>query len=386
MYRVKIIPGVCMLSSDKFMNIRIAAGYFKDIFRDIFFDNSIFLLILFVTSRCNSRCLTCFNYKNINNNNECLDLSQIKKISKSKVKFRNLLLSGGEPFLRTDLAQIIEMFVKNNAISSVTIPTNGILTEHVLATLNKILLLGIQVNVSFSLDGLRELHNKLRGVSCFDSCLNSIIEVQKMKVRYKKLNILVNSVICSENYLELYKLAEYLRKNFNIQGHYFEMIRGDVKYSELKKIPASGLAKAYNDLLGIQNEYVEDNKYSWFVKMLIMGQLIYQYKLQYKNYFYSSRWGIDCFAGKRAVVIGHDGGVSSCELRKPFMNLSVKDYDFDKILASEEKRKERLDIQKSFCDCTHVCFITTSQRYHISSIFKYYKFYREYIRRGYLEF
>ena len=59
-------------------------------------------LFLFVTSRCNSLCRTCFYWDNPNKNQD-LSFEQIETISRTAPPFNKLWLSGGEPFLRKEL-------------------------------------------------------------------------------------------------------------------------------------------------------------------------------------------------------------------------------------------------------------------------------------------
>jgi len=85
-------------------------------------------LIFFVTGECNLRCEHCFYHDRLNKNDD-IKLEQIKKAFKSFGKIKNLLLSGGEPFLREDLFEICCFFKENNGIKSISIPTNGSLPE-----------------------------------------------------------------------------------------------------------------------------------------------------------------------------------------------------------------------------------------------------------------
>lgn len=83
-------------------------------------------LFLFVTSRCNSVCRTCFYWDNLNKNQD-LAFEQIETLSRTAPRFRKLWLSGDEPFLRPELADIITLFAHNNGVLFVNLPTNGLL-------------------------------------------------------------------------------------------------------------------------------------------------------------------------------------------------------------------------------------------------------------------
>ena len=83
-------------------------------------------LIFFVTSNCNCLCNICFYWQELNKSGS-LSLDEIRKISRSIGRFRILLLSGGEPFLREDLFELIE-FTNKHGIRPV-ISTNGTLID-----------------------------------------------------------------------------------------------------------------------------------------------------------------------------------------------------------------------------------------------------------------
>ena len=88
-------------------------------------------VIFFVTNKCNSKCKHCFYWRNLNSNKNELTLEEIDKITKNSGKIQVLLLSGGEPFLRKDLFEIISLFIKNAGVKVISIPTNAILTKEI---------------------------------------------------------------------------------------------------------------------------------------------------------------------------------------------------------------------------------------------------------------
>ena len=61
-------------------------------------------IILFVTSRCNSLCQTCFYHEELNRPGD-MTFDQIEKVSRTMPPITDLWLSGGEPTLRRSLEQ-----------------------------------------------------------------------------------------------------------------------------------------------------------------------------------------------------------------------------------------------------------------------------------------
>src|SRR6267142_1141952 len=87
-------------------------------------------VILFVTSRCNAFCQTCFYHAELNQPGD-LTFAQIEKVSNTMPSITDLWLSGGEPTLRRDLSEIIDIFVRKNGVERVIIPTNGLIRSRV---------------------------------------------------------------------------------------------------------------------------------------------------------------------------------------------------------------------------------------------------------------
>src|SRR3989338_11550435 len=87
-------------------------------------------LILYVTNRCKSKCKTCFFWESLNNpNTKELSLDEITKLAKS---FKNLVyvsLTGGEPFLRRAIDDIMKVFYKYSNTVFFAIPTNALMPD-----------------------------------------------------------------------------------------------------------------------------------------------------------------------------------------------------------------------------------------------------------------
>lgn len=123
-----------------------------------------------VTYQCNSKCKICNIWKRYtispeDQKNE-LTLSEIDSIF-SDFDLTWISFTGGEPFLRKDLADIALTVRKHNPhLHMVSIPTNGFLTKTILTTTERILEESSipNVMVTVSLDGDEKLHDNLRGV------------------------------------------------------------------------------------------------------------------------------------------------------------------------------------------------------------------------------
>ena len=101
-------------------------------FSSFLFKKKLKHLILHVTNHCNFRCSHCFvDFVNIKRD---LKIDEYKKISENINNLFWLDVGGGEPFLRKDLSQIINLFRKQ----IVSIPTNGWLLNNILEQIDLI--------------------------------------------------------------------------------------------------------------------------------------------------------------------------------------------------------------------------------------------------------
>lgn len=122
-----------------------------------------------VTSRCNSHCVYC-TYGGINYHpSSDLDFFEIAKLFKDLANFgvRSLSISGGEPFLRKDLEELIQ--VATTAGLAVTVITNGTLLT--LKRAQKLAAVGLK-NLIISFDTAENrLYRTIRGISVTNSAL-----------------------------------------------------------------------------------------------------------------------------------------------------------------------------------------------------------------------
>ncbi len=107
-----------------------------------------------VTYRCNARCTMCNRYKAPSKPEEEISIETIKKLP--KMYFTNI--TGGEPFIRDDLSDIVrELYKKSDRI---VISTNGFFTDRIIKLCEEFPNIGIRI----SIEGLEETNNKIRGL------------------------------------------------------------------------------------------------------------------------------------------------------------------------------------------------------------------------------
>ncbi len=72
--------------------------------------------------------------------------------------------TGGEPFLREDLADIVRIFTGRLSVQDITIPTNGTYTQRVERFVDEVReFYSGRLTIGISLDGTEEVHDQIRG-------------------------------------------------------------------------------------------------------------------------------------------------------------------------------------------------------------------------------
>ena len=113
--------------------------------------------IFYPTSRCNLKCSHCFYHDSLNKRFNELTLEEINTFTKTMDPLLTLVLTGGEPYLRHDLDQIVRIFYENTKIPMVTIPSNGWYLEKMLKQIRNFMnwCPDLILNQLISLDGLK---------------------------------------------------------------------------------------------------------------------------------------------------------------------------------------------------------------------------------------
>jgi len=316
-------------------------------------------LILFVTDKCNSRCRHCFNWETLKPKTNEISLEEIQGLAKELPGLETVSLSGGEPFLRTDIVRIFEIFHSNcRKLTSFTIPTNCLSPELIVRQTENILRISGRkciISLNLSLDGLRENHDYIRGIKgSFQKVLKTYDLAIKLKKRYRNLAIRVNTTITNLNAEELPRMIEFVKENMpGITTHNFEIMRGIPKDPKLK-CPSLNKLRELKKSIFKTFDYYDFFPKSKMKSRLVKGLKKYQYEL-YLKILEKNEQVIPCFAGITHAVVDAQANVYFCELLPSVGNLR-KAKRFLDVWCSEKAKKQREYIKNKKCYCTHSCF------------------------------
>jgi MoaA/NifB/PqqE/SkfB family radical SAM enzyme len=309
-------------------------------------------LVLFINSICNMKCEHCFYWTSLNQRDD-LTKDEIFEVSRSLGKLQNLNLSGGEPFLRKEFAEICRQFIQHNGVRQIYVPTNGYFKDRTVAAITKVLEekeLDLFV-CEISLDGMPEFHDNFRVAKhSFEKAMetyDALVEIQK---RDPRLRIHSISTATNVNMAEIKNLTTYLYERCpNMDHHNLAIIRGDRKNPDL----AAPMLKEYAELYTyIRRLWAprEANRYGAIVEPMLQWAKVETLK--------QKRQVVPCTAGRQSVVVYANGDVSLCEIHKPIGNLRQK--SFQEIWQSEEAQQLRHSIACKECYCTTEVFLWPS--------------------------
>lgn len=328
-------------------------------------------LTYFVTNRCNLSCRHCFYWKSLNQEKNELSLSEIDKFSRSLGSLMVLNLTGGEPFLRKDFADVARTLIKNLKMYKLIIASNGSLTEKTLQDADDILRRSDKTHVTFyfSIDGIGEDHDGFRGMpGLFEKVVNTIEGVKKLKKLYNNFNVGALLTVHPLNQDKVMDTYMYIR----------DRIRPDVVSPVLMRSASKELDSRDVDIVFYEN-LIKQIKKDTGARRLRGHHDFPGAKLARNIHYFKHRrivemvkrghFSMPCFAGLLSGVVYEDGNVAPCEiLDYSFGNIRNFDYDFKKLWLGLEAGKITKRIKQTKCFCTYECAMDVNVAFNPKSL------------------
>lgn len=177
-----------------------------------------------ITFQCTSRCTTCNIWKKYKEEptlrEKELSLQEIEAFFKKlPPTILWLSLTGGDPFLRDDLPEIVAAAVRSlPPLQVISIPSNGLLEEKIASAVEKVMALDSlpEIYLTFSLDGPPEVHDAIRGVKgAYGRTWQTYNRIKKLTARDKRFHIGLETTLSRLNI----DSAEPFLRELIAQGH-----------------------------------------------------------------------------------------------------------------------------------------------------------------------
>lgn len=339
--------------------------------KDLYFSKSPQYIVFFVTSKCNARCKMCFYWKQIEESSQKQELSleEIEKISLNLPRFYSLAISGGEPFLRNDLAEICKIFVKNNKIKHLSIPTNGLLTNSISSQTEEICKNSpkTKIEIEFSIDAMAEIHNEIRGVNnIFETAMLSIKKLSSLEKIYPNLRVKVNTTFSKFNQNNLLPLIDFLKNNLKLNRTNISILHGQARVKDSEDYDINLYKKAIDYLIKKQ---IASEKITLFD--IIMISIKHRARELLIKAVEQKKYPLKCWALKKFIVIRETGDVYPCEpINDSLGNLRENNYSLSRLLKSDRAKNFIKNFNPNGCYCTWGCSVLNNILYSPYNLFR----------------
>jgi MoaA/NifB/PqqE/SkfB family radical SAM enzyme len=317
-------------------------------------------VVVSASYRCNSRCGTCNVWRTDNaapfghddgHDEPDLSLDELDRIFASLGHAPYYLtFSGGEPFLRQDLVEIVASGYRHCQPGAITIPTNGLLPDRIPGAVESILRAAprAQVIVNLSLDGLEQEHDRIRGVpGNWGRAMRTLEGLRTLK-RYPNFVLGIHTVVSRFNVDRLPEIAAGLMA-LRPDSYITEVAEERVELGTMgAEITPS--AEQYAVAARVLIEQVHAHRASGFAR-ITQGFRAQYYGLA-SRILAERRQVIPCYAGWASAHIAPNGDVWTCCTRAERVgNLRAARYDFPTVWRSSRANELRGSIRRGECAC-----------------------------------
>jgi Predicted Fe-S oxidoreductases len=261
---------------------------------------------MIVTYRCNAKCNMCDCFKYPTQPEEEISLEIMKRLP--EMAFTNI--TGGEPFIRQDIKDIVrELSKKTNRI---VISTNGYFSDRILELSDEFPKVGIRI----SIEGLPESNDAIRGLKDgFMKSYGTLTELVRRGHKDVGFGMTIQDMN-AHDLIKLYKISDQLGMEFATTALHnsFYFRKSDNQIQDREKV-ARALEELINRLLQ------SSSPKKWFRAYFNHGLI---------NYIYGNKRYLPCEMGSNGFFVDPFGDVLPCNgmtEKQSMGNLNEKTWD-----------------------------------------------------------
>jgi MoaA/NifB/PqqE/SkfB family radical SAM enzyme len=295
-----------------------------------------------VTYRCNAKCNMCNRYKVPSDPKDELTVDTIKKLP--PMYFTNI--TGGEPFIREDLPDIVAELRKIS--DRIVISTNGFFADRIISLCKTYPDIGIRI----SIEGMEETNNRIRGLpDGFKKGYGTLQELVKMGMKDVGFGMTVQDEN-AKDLLALYELSDKLNMEFataTLHNSFYFVESGNIIHD--RPMVAAEFEKLINALLKSKSPK------KWFRAYFNHGLI---------NYMYSQKRLLPCNMAFDTFFIDPFGDVMPCNgtKEKEVMG-NLNEQTFDKIWNSPQAEEVRAKVRKCDRQCWMIGSVSPAMKKYV---------------------
>lgn len=230
---LRALPKDLLLASPPGMRRALGPAFFEQVAPKF--------LWLEATAACGNRCQFCNIGRNVPQNRS-LAPAEIEAALGDPLfrRLRIVVVSGGEPTLRPDLAAVLAGVHRAVPQARIVLSTSAPVPERLLAVVEAALSAGVRLEVGVSVDGLGEKHDEMRGVpGLFEKVDATLRALTALKRAWDgRLRVVVSMVICDDTLDDVEAVRSYARElgaSFNPQWYNQAAYYGNVGQDRLSE-------------------------------------------------------------------------------------------------------------------------------------------------------
>lgn len=310
-----------------------------------------FSIVVSLSFRCNSKCKTCDVWRRPNDD-MTLDEWRMVFQKLGRTPFY-MTFTGGEPFLRADIDEMVLSAYEHCRPEVITIPTNGILTERILEKVDRMCAAaqGTNIGINLSLDEVGERHDRLRVVpGNWAKAMKTWEGLKALQAKHKNLVLTVHTVISQFNIARFYDIYHGLQP-LEPDSYITEVAEERAELSTLGW-EITPLAEEYAPIADFLSQQARRQPVKGLARVTQAFRAQY-YQLA-KKVLFSQEQEIPCHAGWASGHIAPNGDVWTCCIRgESVANLRETDYDLRPIWFGHtgKLREMRRSIAAGECAC-----------------------------------
>ncbi|MFH1776951.1 MAG: radical SAM protein [Candidatus Omnitrophota bacterium] len=295
-------------------------------------------LALSVTNQCNCHCQICHVWQIYQKQpalvtREMGVLEYEKFFKKNSGNFFWIAITGGEPFLRDDFADILNVIFRNSRnLILLSIVSNGILTDKIGSIIKKIAANNPQnrIYIVISIDGDEKTHESLRGIKgIYAQILETIRNLELIEQKYKNIKLRLETTISRYN---LHQIDDLLKSELvNKYDISFAFAQESERYFNqgqhiaLQKKNRHDLDEILRKILNRTRRYSPE--------YLIMRKF---YQLTFDFFSNPGKQVIPCYSSWASLYLGPWGEIRPCVMMPEVVN--IRDYEYDLVKIIKTKR------------------------------------------------
>jgi MoaA/NifB/PqqE/SkfB family radical SAM enzyme len=292
------------------------------------------------TFRCNARCQMCHIWKYPSRREEEITTEHLNKLPEG---FARINIGGGEPTLRKDILEIVDILSKKT--KHLEISTNGYFTERLVSIVKR----HPDIRIRISLEGLPKKNDEIRGLkNGFDHAMRSVLRLKDLGIKDIGFAITISHRNADE-LVDLYQLCAYMGVEFS------QCVVHDAWQFRVPNNVIEDKEEVMNQIKGFIQTLLTSKRRDYFLRVKDW----YRAYLNrgFINFIWEDKRLLPCGAGTDIFFLDPYGEIYPCNALQQSMG-NIKEMNFEEIWNGYRAQK----VREMVSGCPQNCWMVGTSR------------------------